>query len=380
MKPTHFRMPIQRALTRACILLLTMLSLPLGSCRKEEVVATEPPPRPIKVYRLGGQSGNARPDYPGRVQSTKTVELSFEVPGSIIDWNVEEGQRVKKGEILSRLDPTDYRAQLEAARARLRLAEAEYQRQSKLFASGSATQRDLDVAIRQRDVARADTRIAQKAVNDTKLRALFDGVIARKLVTDYRNVSAREPVLLLQDDSVFEVVIDVPEGDIARRSDGDVKDLDVDAWNRMAKPVIEFASVPGRTFPAKLKEFATVADPSTRTYRATFTLERPRGTAVLAGMTTKLTLTGLQTTASEDQLVPAQAVVGGADGSPYVWVVDEATMTVSRRPVEVGRVTEDRIVVTEGLQRGDVVATTGVNLLTDGTKVAEMEISDETRR
>ena len=380
MKPTPFWMSIHPARTLVWLLVLVPAVLGVASCGKDVPVEVEPPPRPIKVYRLGGQSGDARPDYPGRVQSTKTVELSFEVPGSIIDWNVEEGQRVKKGQILSRLDPTDYRAQLEAARARLRLAEAEYQRQSKLFASGSATQRDLDVAIRQRDVARADARIAQKAVNDTKLRALFDGVIARKLVTDYRNVSAREPVLLLQDDSVFEVVIDVPEGDIARRSTGDVKDLDVEAWNRMSKPVIELASVPGRSFPAELKEFATVADPSTRTYRATFTMERPEDTAILAGMTTKLTLTGLETTASEDQLVPAQAVVGGADGDPYVWVLDEATMTVSRRPVQVGRITEDRIVVTEGLQRGDAVAMTGVNLLTDGTKVAEMEISDETRR
>ena len=55
-------------------------------------------------------------------------------------------------------------------------------------------------------------------------------------------------------------------------------------------------------------------------------------------------------------------------------------MTVSQRPVEVGKVTGDRIVIVDGLERGDAIATTGVNLLADGTEVAEMEISDETRR
>ncbi len=187
----------------------------LVSCKEEVVVEPEPTPRPIKIYRLEGQQGATRPDYPGRIKAIKVVELAFEVEGRIIDWNVEEGQRVKKGEILSRLDPRDYQAQSEAARARLRLAEAEYRRESKLFASGSGTQRDLDVATRSRDVSRAELRITQKALEDTRLRATFDGVIARKLVTDFRNVAAREPVLLLQDESVMEVVVDVPERDLA---------------------------------------------------------------------------------------------------------------------------------------------------------------------
>jgi len=196
---------------------LMLVVVMLVSCKKEEVVPVEPAPRPIKIYRLDGQLGTTRPDYPGRIKAIKVVELAFEVDGRITDWNVDEGQRVKKGQILSRLDARDYQAQVEASLARVRLAEAEYRRESKLFASGSGTQRDLDVATRSRDVSRADLRIAQKALEDTKLRALFDGVIARKLVTDFRNVAAREPVLLLQDESVMEVVVDVPERDLAAR-------------------------------------------------------------------------------------------------------------------------------------------------------------------
>ncbi len=368
-----------RTLARGFLLVPLALALAMAaSCEKPEVVEVEPPPRPIKIYRLGGQSGGARPEYPGRIKSKRVVELAFEVEGRIVDWDVEEGQKVKKGQVLSRLDPRDYQAEAAAGRARVQLAEAEYRRESKLFASGSGTQRDLDVATRSRDVSRAELRISQKALEETKLRAVFDGVIARKLVTDFRNVAAREPVLLLQDESVMEVVVDVPERDLAgERSD---VDLDLAEWNKKAKPMVELSAVPGRQFPVELSELATAADPNTRTFRATFTMEKPKGVGLLSGMTAKLVLTGVFTTAPDDQLVPAQAVVADSQDEPFVWLVDEESMSVSKRPVTVGKVTGDRIVVTEGLEGGDAIAMTGVHLLTEGRVVTEMEKSDETRR
>jgi len=348
----------------------------LASCKQAEVVQVVAPPRPIKIYRLEGQLGTTRPDYPGRIKAIKVVELAFEVEGRIIDWNVNEGQRVKKGEILSRLDPRDYQAQAEAARARLRLADAEYRRESKLFASGSGTQRDLDVATRSRDVSRADLRISQKALEDTRLRATFDGVIARKLVTDFRNVAAREPVLLLQDESVMEVVVDVPERDLA----GARKRGTLEEFNEQAKPVVELSALPGQQFPVELTELATAADPNTRTFRATFSMKKPDGVGVLSGMTAKLVLTGLRTTEADDFLLPVGAVVADSESKPYVWLVDQEAMTVSKLPVEVGPITGDRIVVTDGLEGGQAIAMSGVHLLTEGTVVIELKDSDETRK
>lgn len=348
----------------------------LVSCKKEEVVEEEPPPRPIKIFRLEGDLGDTRPDYPGRIKAVKVVELAFEVEGRIVDWNVDEGQQVKKGQILSRLDPRDYQADVEAARARLRLAEAEYRRESKLFASGSGTQRDLDVATRSRDVSRAELRISQKALEDTRLRAIFDGIIARKLVTDFRNVSAREPVLLLQDESVMEVVVDVPERDLA----GGKSDMDIDEWNARAKPVVQISSLPGLQFPVELTELATAADPNTRTFRATFTMKKPEGVSVLAGMTAKLVLTGLKTTAPDDVLLPVGAVIADTQAEPYVWLVDEESMKVSKQPVTAGPITGDKIIIREGLEGGQAIALSGVHLLAEGMQVTELMESDETRK
>ncbi|MFW2387650.1 MAG: efflux RND transporter periplasmic adaptor subunit [Polyangiales bacterium] len=365
--------PLARGLAMAPLLLSLAMTT---SCKKEEVVEVESPPRPVKIYRLAGQQGSTRPDYPGRIKAIKVVELAFEVEGRIIDWNVDEGQRVKKGEILSRLDPRDYQAQAEAARARLRLAEAEYRRESKLFASGSGTQRDLDVATRSRDVSRAELRITQKALEDTRLRATFDGVIARKLVTDFRNVAAREPVLLLQDESVMEVVVDVPERDLA----GGKRENNLEDFNRKAKPMVELSALPGKQFPVKLTELATAADPNTRTFRATFSMKKPEGVGVLAGMTAKLVLTGMQTTAADDFLLPVGAVLADSDAKAYVWLVDPESMAVSKLPVEVGKISGGRIVVKDGLEGGLAIAMSGVHLLDEGEVVTELMESDETRK
>lgn len=366
----------RRTVAGSLVLPLLLATAALTSCKEDEVVAVELPPRPIKIFRLSGDPGDARPDYPGRIKAAKEVELAFEVEGRIIDWNVEEGQKVKKGQILSRLDPRDYQAEAEAARARLQLAQAEYRRESKLFASGSGTQRDLDVATRSRDVSRAELRIAQKALEETKLRAIFDGVIARKLVTDFRNVAAREPVLLLQDESLMEVVVDVPERDLA----GGRTDLDMEQWNEKAKPVVELSALPGSQFPVELTELATAADPNTRTFRATFTMEKPEGASVLSGMTAKLLLTGIRVTDADDFLLPVGAVVADSQAEPFVWVVDEESMAVAKQPVTVGAITGDRIIVKDGIEGGQAIAMSGVHLLTEGMQVTELKDSDETRK
>ncbi len=370
-------MPLKTVVRGLPLTALLFVMVALSSCKQKEVVPVEPPVRPIKVFRLEGDLGDTRPDYPGRIKAVKVVELAFEVDGRIVDWNVDEGQQVRKGQILARLDPRDYQAEVEAAVARLRLAEAEYRRESKLFASGSGTQRDLDVATRSRDVSRAELRISQKALEDTRLRAIFDGVIARKLVTDFRNVAAREPVLLLQDESVMEVVVDVPERDLA----GGARDgIDLDQWNASAKPVVQLSALPGQEYPVKLTELASAADPNTRTFRATFSMQKPKDVTVLAGMTAKLVLTGRKTTSPEDFMLPLEAVVADSEAEPFVWLIDEETMTVSKQPVAIGPVAGGRIVVEDGLQGGQAIAMSGVHLLDEGMEVTELEESDETRK
>jgi multidrug efflux pump subunit AcrA (membrane-fusion protein) len=88
----------------------------------------------------------------------------------------------------------------------------------------------------------------------------------------------------------------------------------------------------------------------------------------------------LKTTSADDFLVPVGAVVADSDAEPFVWRVDEASMTVSKQPVVAGPVTGGQIVIESGLDGGEAIAMSGVHLLTEGMQVTELRESDETRK
>jgi multidrug efflux pump subunit AcrA (membrane-fusion protein) len=109
-------------------------------------------------------------------------------------------------------------------------------------------------------------------------------------------------------------------------------------------------------------------------------MPKPEGVAVLAGMTAKLVLTGVRSTGKDDVLLPVGAVVAGSDAQPFVWLVDEESMKVSKQPVNAGPITGERIIIKEGLEGGQAIAMSGVHLLTEGMEVTELKDSDETRK
>ena len=113
-----------------------IMSFAVG-CGQEEV-ETKPVVRPIKMLDLSAGSTGEVLEYPGQVEPLQNVEMAFEVSGKVTAFPVSEGQFVKKGEVIARLDPRDYKAQLDAAEARERQTKATLGRQQKLFDEGRA--------------------------------------------------------------------------------------------------------------------------------------------------------------------------------------------------------------------------------------------------
>jgi RND family efflux transporter MFP subunit len=289
----------------------------------------------------------------------------------MIEFPVNEGDEVEKGTVLGRLDARDYEARLDSARAVLRKAQADYRRGQNLYKEdpGAIALTQLDADKRGVEVAEAQYKEAEKAYEDTILRAQFDGVVARKLVDDFANVPAKEPILVLQDTSHLEIVVSVPERDFAsgRRVGESLKTLS----DKMEAQVV-VSSLPDHPFPAQLKEVATAADPVTRTFAVTLRFDNPEDFRVLPGMTAKIVA---KAPAGEDAavLIPASAVLAEADGHPFVWLVDSESMTVARRDVELGSLRGEGVELRSGLARGDAVAISGVALLSDGMQVRRFE-------
>jgi RND family efflux transporter MFP subunit len=239
------------ALVAACLL--------AGGCGKQEQEAPEIV-RPVKMMTIGtGTAGGVR-EYPGQVRAAEEIQLSFEVPGRLIELNAREGQRMTAGALIAALDPRDFEAERDRVRARRNETRADLERNRTLYERDAISLRDLEVVQRQFEVSEANLAQAEKALADTRLYAPFDGRIAGRLVENRENVAAKQPIVVFHDDSGLEIRASLPEGDVLRfRKLGTVQDM-----TARLSPTVEISAAAGRSIPAWVKELRSTADPVTR--------------------------------------------------------------------------------------------------------------------
>lgn len=335
----------------------------------EEPAPTAPTARPVKILTVGAGGAGITREFPGKLSAAQTAEVAFEVSGKILELPVEEGQQVEEGAVLARLDLRDFEARRDAAVAAEQAARAEADRTRALFEADVAPQQQLDVAERNYDVLKARADTARKALEDAVLRAPFAGEVARKLVDDFANVRAKDPILILQDNSHLEILINVAESDYVRMQPG----LNNAERTARARPRVIVSSLPDREFPARIKELATTADPTTRTYAVTLAFDNPPDVNLLPGMTAKVRVGGGEATGTEQIWIPVHAARTDESGEAFVWVVEPESMKVRRTPVTLGELSGGLVQVKAGLAGGEQIATSGVHYLREGMQVRRFE-------
>jgi len=335
-------------------------------CAKEAPPAPEPTVRAVRLFEVGSENLLSQREYPGHITAATEAQVSFEVGGRILELPVDQGQRVREGDLLARLDPSDYQAQLDASTAQRNAALADYERFEELLAKDAVSQRDFETRKRNWEVAEANLRIEEKNLADTTLRAPFAGRVARTYVERFQNVQAQEPVLLLQDDQHLEIDVSLPEAALLQIG----RSVDLRTLNDLLNPVVAISSLPPTTtFPARLQELATAADPTTRTFEATFAFDAPSEVLILPGMTALVRMNATIDELGAGIAVPASSSVIDANGASSVWRVDRDTMQVHRVDVELGELSGDSVVVERGLEPGDLIAASGANQLREGMQV-----------
>lgn len=390
--------------------------------------------RPVRTLVLEKSEGTFRGTYQGTVQASQKVDLSFRVSGPLIDLPVKKGQDVKKGTLLARVDPRDFKTSLDSATSQLKQleaklaqmksgaraedissyqasvnaaqaqsaeAQANYKRYKGLYDQGAVSQVQYEQYKTAANVASANLRsakealkkgrkgarqeeldqqsaiiaaqsaaveAAQSALNDTKLYAPFDGVIADKFVDNHQFVQAKQNILSLQNLKNIEMIIHVPDSDVVRTQKGLLSNLAM---------VATLDSLPGRSFPVEFKEFSTQADPQTQTYQATVIMPFQKDVTILPGMAVTVTVTGK--TLSEKQqdnlsgfYVPVDAVFGDEQGHSFVWVSKDDK--VNKVEVTTGDYRGGDIKISSSeIKNGDIVVTAGVHFLKEGQKVRLMK-------
>jgi RND family efflux transporter MFP subunit len=327
-------------------------------------------------------AGSAVLTASGYVVARRKAVVSAKIQGRLANLRVEEGSRVKEGEVIARLESTDYEAQVQRARAQLQRAQAdlgENQRQTRLAANlakdAVLSQDALEAAESRVKVAeagvaqaQADLQFAQAQLQNTLIRAPFSGVVVKKMAEVGESVAPIPPgvnlstssgaIVALADLDTLEVEADVAEANVARLADEQPAEVTVEAF-------------PGQTYKAVLRQVIPTADRTKATVQVKVTiLDKDKN--LKPEMSAKVTFLEREQKAAAGVpvapvvSVPAEAVVS-RDGKQVVFEVREAL--VKERPIVAGTERQGQFTVKQGLSGGEVLVSRPPATMKDGDEV-----------
>lgn len=354
--------------TRAGFMIFLLLLLTIITACTNPDSKSRPLPRPVKVFRVGERTVDTPISFAGEVRARYETTLAFRVAGKVLVRQVEVGERVRKGQLLARLDPADYRlatqalkAQLAAARAELVFTKADLSRYRELFNQRLISPPELDrhetavIAARER-LAALETQLSQAAnqLAYTELHADRDGVVTWLQVESGQVVSAGQPLVKLARIDEKEVLIQIPEHRLDEVHVG--QDVVVLLWAKGE-----------RRYQGRIREIAEAADPSSRTYDVKVTLLEGLNGAHL-GMTATVELP-LKT--DRQITIPLSAVFAPLNEPSLarVWQVNETNNTVASVPVHLGESVSNERIIVSGLTEGQLIVRAGVHRLKEGQTV-----------
>ncbi len=333
--------------------LLVLGTLAVAACAETEAVQSQEGDRReladataarIEVVVLETADATLDLDLPGEVGGTHDAQLAAANGGFVESVLVDEGESVRKGQTLVRVDTEMYSAQLEQAEAQLEQAEADLERLEALGDLGTASQ--LQGASTQVRVASAQAKQARTRLSRASVRAPFAGVVAAVGVERGEVAAPGSPVARLVQLDPAIVTLSV--------SDRDVVSLEPGMEVRVT------TSAQSSAYPGVIKHIAPAADMRTRAFPVEIAVPNPDG-KLLPGMIARVT--AQRALADNVMVVPQDWIVTRRE-LRGVFVVDDGH--ASWRDIELGEVIHDRVVVTAGLSPGDRVVITGHRELVDG--------------
>jgi membrane fusion protein (multidrug efflux system) len=364
----------------APILSAALLVLLAGSgCGKPPSAPSAAAAPKVPVITVAGEDIPADSSYVGRTVPNRTVNITSRVTGTLLERPYQEGSRVEQGAVLFKLDPREFEAARDSAKARLAQTEAQVVRTAAdlartepLAKAGAAAQSDLDAAIAaalaataDRDAARAALAKAELDLSFTVITAPFTGLAGKATVDPGTQVSPGTGTLaLIDEDDPIAVEFTVSEAELV----GWRSALDAGRYKSagVASLLVKATLVDGTVLPTDgrigFRDVRIRPETGTALIRAIFPNTDSR---LRAGQFIRLSITGV--TEVGVILVPQTAVLQSPQGAS-VYIVDAAGKA-EVRPVTVEAWRGDRWVVREGLKAGDRVITDGLQRVRPGSPV-----------
>ncbi len=351
---------VWRNLPRFVLLLMMALIIVLfGVIKKEkELIAAEKaaqisrerPPVNTVLFQLEPGSINDRINLPGSIEPWTKLELLAKVAGSITEVTVTEGDNVKEGDILARIEANDYRIALNRAKAAYKLAKAEYERDKAVHAKGVIPTAELETRETTLQTAKADVENAELMLSRCTITAPMDGVIRRLDAKIGLLLSVADPIAEMLHIDRVKGVVGIPESDIS-------------AIRKLQAVDLTFKALNNRVVRGKKHFLSPSPDTAARLYRLELELDNRDG-EILPGMFIRANV--VKKSVDDAIVIPFYSVISRND-EQYVFV--EKDGAAQKRAVQVGIMENWMVQITEGLDAGDKLIIEGHRDIENGQKI-----------
>ena len=297
-----------------------------------------------------------RTDIYATYEATATITSDADAPvvarvtGEVVELLVEEGDRVAKGQVLARLDGERLRLEMLAAKANLKQARTEFERNVDLHARGLIAASMFDAL--QYDLAALEATYELKllAYEYSNIRAPISGIVSSREIKLGQHLAANDAAFRITDTAELLAHLQIPQSELSKFAEGHAASIEV-------------ASMPGKGFTATIARISPTIDTRNGTFRATALINNAEG-SLAPGMFGSFTIAYEQH--SDALVIPAEALIDEDDEST-VYVVNDGEVT--RRSIKIGIATNDSIEILDGLNENDVIVVVGHSGLRNGSKV-----------
>lgn len=351
------------------LLYLTLMVLSISGCNEPASTQKKQTFRPLKTVTLGPPPTHLQTrKFSGIIQAKEITALSFESGGKITEIFVEDGDKITSGQVLAVLDQEPFQLRLDSALADLSIKESDLQnakndlkRKKELRVKGFVSESDLDLAtskyqsaLKLVDSAKSNVALSKRELENTIVKAPFDGRISKKLVNTYAEISSGTPAFEIDGEGQLQVELQIPENIISYLSVGMKSTILIANKTSNIKGVISRMGSAGREGNVFLIDVDLLNPPHW----------------VFTGMSAEVTLSFYDGKTDIGYILPASAVLPDPESNSYfVFLYQKETSTVSKTKIEISGGSDHKAVITSGLHEGDIVAVAGASFLLDGMKV-----------
>ena len=338
----------------AKVLAVSALAIAVAGCNQAKSEISEPVVKPVKLFEIPNSQASEYDSFIANIDATDRATLSFQVAGEISEISVRMGGVVKKGDVIAKLDPTDYQLAYDAKLAEYNLAKTAYVRAEQLYKKKLISADTFDQSETQFKGADAALKQAKTDLDYTQIKAPFDGVVSITFSKENQIVGANQPVMNVIDNDELDVVLTIPVSYAERYG---LKHIEQSQFT------VVMDSHRAVAIPAVFKEISTQPDADINSYKASLTFKRPDSINLLPGMTGQVRLHN-----SEDSaplVITPTAWVSKEAGKGQLYLFDPQTNTISL--VDVALDANGNVI--SGINMGDLIVEAGVENLLPGQQV-----------